>query len=238
MRWVSLILAFSNFAYAQTSVTTQRYNSSRSGVNSTEFLLNHQTVAKNFGKLFELQVEGEIYAQPLYIPGLKLADGSKHNAVIVAAMDSFLYAFDADHAPNRERPWLWRRYLGSSHHLTHDAPIPWAGILSTPVIDVANGVIFANCLVSGSHGNATYRLSRIALESGAVLKSLMSKAGFPELELMLPSLTARAGLPSMHILICNDPHCSCIRAMCISRLRVTVTKVLFMAGSLATAPQI
>ncbi len=69
----------------------------RSGVNLQEFALTASTVkSATFGKLFSRAVDGQIYAQPLYVANLTIA-GAKHNVVFVATEHSSLYAFDQQH---------------------------------------------------------------------------------------------------------------------------------------------
>src|ERR1051326_2629615 len=56
----------------------------RSGVNLQEFALTASTVkSSTFGKVFSRSVDGQIYAQPLYVANLTIA-GAKHNVVFVA----------------------------------------------------------------------------------------------------------------------------------------------------------
>jgi hypothetical protein len=52
-------------------VLTQHYDSRRTGANLAETKLSPATVGPGkFGKLFELGVEGHVYAQPLYLEGV------------------------------------------------------------------------------------------------------------------------------------------------------------------------
>jgi len=74
------------------AVTVNRYDRAATGANTGETILNAQNVsATGFGKLYSYYVDGAVYAQPLYAPGL---DG--HNALYVATMNDKVYAFDAD----------------------------------------------------------------------------------------------------------------------------------------------
>jgi hypothetical protein len=60
-------------AQAQVNVLTQRNDNARSGCNLQEAALNVSNVnAKNFGKLFSREVDGEIYAQPLIVSRLQM----------------------------------------------------------------------------------------------------------------------------------------------------------------------
>ena len=69
---------------AQVSVTTAGYNNQRTNLNSNETVLTPANVnSSNFGKLFSQSVEGEIFAQPLYVPNVTI-NGAVHNVVYVA----------------------------------------------------------------------------------------------------------------------------------------------------------
>src|SRR5690242_21677425 len=69
---------------AQVSVLTQSNNPARTGWNKQETILNTSNVnMSNFGKLFALNVDGYIYAQPLYVPNVSV-NGTSHNVVFVA----------------------------------------------------------------------------------------------------------------------------------------------------------
>src|SRR6266851_4649668 len=64
------------------SVLTQHNDNSRTGANLNETLLNTSNVNVNrFGKLFSRVVDGQIYAQPLYVPGVNIQ--GLHNVVYV-----------------------------------------------------------------------------------------------------------------------------------------------------------
>jgi hypothetical protein len=67
-----LNLCFLSAAFAQqTSVLTQHNDTSRSGANLSETILNAINVNVNqVGKLFSRSVDGQIYAQPLYVPNV------------------------------------------------------------------------------------------------------------------------------------------------------------------------
>jgi hypothetical protein len=96
-----------------------------------------------FGKLFSLPVDGLIYAQPLFVSQY-LINGAVHNALVVASMNNSVYAFDADTGGNP----LWHVNLGpivpSSVIHTQNIQVG-VGILSTPVIDRVNGLIYLTC---------------------------------------------------------------------------------------------
>src|SRR5580693_1568780 len=83
-------------AFGQTSVLTQHNDNARTGQNTAETILNTGNVnANQFGKLFAMPTDGQVYAQPLYVPGVTI-NGGVHNVVIIATENDSVYAFDAD----------------------------------------------------------------------------------------------------------------------------------------------
>jgi PQQ enzyme repeat len=93
---VSLLLLFSLSAAGQTAVTTYHNDNYRSGVNARETVLTPSNVDEvRFGKRLVLPVEGYVYSQPLYVPGVSI-NGIVHNVVYVATEHDQVYAFDAN----------------------------------------------------------------------------------------------------------------------------------------------
>src|SRR5690242_19631412 len=83
----------SGFAQNQ-AVTTVQYDNSRTGANTAEIILNTANVnALSFGKLSSWPVDGFVFAQPLYVPGLNI-NGAVRNVLFVATMNNSIYAFD------------------------------------------------------------------------------------------------------------------------------------------------
>jgi hypothetical protein len=79
---------------AQVAITTYRNGLSRAGDNLKETVLTRASVNPNqFGKLESLPVDGQVYAQPLYLPSLTIS-GRVHNVVFVATEHDSVYAFD------------------------------------------------------------------------------------------------------------------------------------------------
>src|SRR5579862_1791577 len=99
-------------AQAAASVTTQHNDNSRTGANLNETILTTANVnVSSFGKLFSRTVDGQIYAQPLYIPKVYIPGLGSHNVVYICTQHNSVYAFDADHA-QLSQP-LWQVNLGT-----------------------------------------------------------------------------------------------------------------------------
>lgn len=85
-----------------------------------------------------LPVDGQIYGQPLYVPGI----GGK-NVVYVATENNKVYAFDADNitkSPLAPIPPIWERDLEAAWNPASSScgnSVKPYGINSTPVIDPA-----------------------------------------------------------------------------------------------------
>lgn len=137
---------------AHVSVLTRSYNNSRTGANLSERILTPNNVgAATFGKLYSRSVDGQIYAQPLYMSELTMPDGEPHNVVFVATQKNNVYAFDADD-PAASQP-LWQVNLGL-HALSDSSEFgyryggryydiqPYVGITGTPVIDSSTGTLY------------------------------------------------------------------------------------------------
>jgi hypothetical protein len=80
-------------------VFTYHNDLSRDGANTQEYALTPSTVTTaSFGKLFSCPVDGAVYTQPLWVPGLTIGGGT-HNVIFVATQHDSVFAFDADATP-------------------------------------------------------------------------------------------------------------------------------------------
>jgi hypothetical protein len=75
-------LSFSRAGDARAAdALTQHYNNARTGATLDETMLNTTTVsAGSFGKLWTLFADGQISAQPLYVPALNRHDRQPEHA--------------------------------------------------------------------------------------------------------------------------------------------------------------
>jgi outer membrane protein assembly factor BamB len=78
-------------------VLTWHNDIARTGQNLAERTLRLQNVnPKTFGKLFVIQVDGKVDAEPLYVHQLEMPNRGLWNVLFVATEHDSLYAFDAD----------------------------------------------------------------------------------------------------------------------------------------------
>jgi len=168
----ALTLALSSIAHAGQPVLQRGYDPGVSGANLAEFTLNTSNVAPGkFGLVFTLPVDDRVYAQPLYVPSVAIANQGTHNVVYVATMSDTLYAFDADTGAR-----LWSVNFASSVGATPVAFASFAfagntnitgnlGILSTPVIDPSTNIMYLVACTLES-GTMAYRLHAVNITSG------------------------------------------------------------------------
>ncbi|MET0225171.1 MAG: PQQ-binding-like beta-propeller repeat protein [Dokdonella sp.] len=196
-RFGILALALSgSFAQAQIDVTTERYDDARLGANLQETQLTTQNVnTTTFGKLWSYTVNGQVYAQPLYVRNVTIPGQGTHNVLYVVTMNDWVYAFDAD--SNADTPLL-------SFDLTTEVPgsrantileilgyndniIGNVGIESTPHIDLATNTMYlvartfeeGGCIPPNPGPNATPNPKFCQRLHALDITTLQEKAGSP-----------------------------------------------------------
>src|SRR5206468_1555070 len=101
-------------AFAAGNVLTYHNDNSRTGGNLSEKILTPANVNQNtFGKLFVYDVDGYVYAQPLYVSGLTLPVQGTRNVIFIATEHNSVYAFDADSNAGADGGLLWQVNLGT-----------------------------------------------------------------------------------------------------------------------------
>lgn len=163
------LLCSSIAATAQVNLYVRGYNASRTGANLQETILTPANVnPTNFGKLFTVQTDGQIYASPLYVSNLQIAGGT-HNVVYIETMFNSIYALDADTGAT-----LWTQNYGYpiiAEDVQNNQNIDWhtgIGILSTPVIDPSTNIMY---FVNGNQPQSgaqqyTYKLNALDITTG------------------------------------------------------------------------
>ena len=180
---------WTSVALGQTEITTYHYDNARTGQNTHETILTPAKVKTPdaFVRLFTHQVDGDVYAQPLYVHKLAIPGKGVHSVVFVATEGDSVYAFDAENKLGANANPLWKAnlldpsYGASAGAMTlcaaTGAPAacsgnvgctdiyPQYGITSTPVIDLKAGKMYV-LSYSYENGNVVYRLHALQIATG------------------------------------------------------------------------
>ena len=162
-------------------IYTHHDDVARTGQNLQEYALTPANVrSPKFGKIWSCAVDGEVYAQPLYVASLAIGGGT-HNVVFVATEHDSVYAFDAD---SSACVTYWHaNFVNGTTVTTVPASVPYEstnlmtwdilneiGITGTPAISAAEGALYvvAKTQETDSNNNVTYhdRLHALALATG------------------------------------------------------------------------
>lgn len=136
-----------------TGVFTQHNDNGRTGQNLGETILTPQNVKPaTFGKVFSYSVDGQVYAQPLYVPNVAIPGQGTHNVVYVVTQNDSLYAFDADGLVSTP---LWQvSFINPAAGINpvlcfsglnldkYCSIYPITGITGTPVIDPSSNTLY------------------------------------------------------------------------------------------------
>jgi uncharacterized protein (TIGR03437 family) len=177
MPLVALGVVLPGMAQSQVSLTTYRNNLARSGENLQETILTPLNVTPvQFGKIFSHPVDGQVYAQPLYLPSVSIPGKGIHNMVFVATAHDTVYAFDADSIDGLNASPLWQVNLADANTgerpanvsdvLGCNSMIPEIGITSTPVIDTATGTLYVVALTI-RRDSFVHQLHALDIRTGA-----------------------------------------------------------------------
>ena len=154
-----------------TDVVTHHYDVSRSGVNSTETLLNTTNVnSTTFGKVGEFAVDGQIDGQALFLSQLSIPGQGNKDVVYVATENDTVYAVDAQSIGGSSATVLWKtRVLPSGESPGTSLPcgnISPNGVTATPVIDRTRNAIYVEAMSQNFAGNIIHRLHALDLTNG------------------------------------------------------------------------
>jgi len=141
-----------------------------------------------FQKIFSFPVQGQVYAQPLYVPGVKEPGGLVRNLLVVATMHNIFYVFDADApvknpattpaplmavslgtpVPFNYMPMAVANFMIGSGVLTvpnlidpdhkHYNIYPEIGVTGTPVVDTMTMRVYVVAKVDAEGGALAFRL--------------------------------------------------------------------------------
>jgi hypothetical protein len=174
-------------AYHQASPQPSPPSTVGAGVNSNETILTPANVnSTDFGKLFATTVDGQVYAEPLYMQNVDITTGANqgtHSVVFVATENESLYAIDA-----QSGTVLWKDALLIPEHKGKVTAVPSSavndttdlspeiGITATPVIDPSTGTIFVENQTQEVASDGTHfenHLYAINIASGAISKDVL-----------------------------------------------------------------
>ena len=174
-RWVGFLAFFTALSFGPSlraqDVLTYHNDNARTGQNLNETILKPSNVnATEFGKVFQVTVDGKVDAQPLYASAVAISGQGTHNVLYVATEHGSVYAFDADAGTP-----LWHVSLLPAGETTSDDRgcgqiTPEIGITSTPVIDRSSGPhgsIYAVAMSKDSSSAYHQRLHALDMTTGA-----------------------------------------------------------------------
>lgn len=183
--WLAILAAsVATRSAAGESVLTYHNDNARTGANTNESLLTLANVnTKTFGLLMKYDVDAFVYAQPLFVPGVKIPGQGAHDVVYVATENDSIYAFDADSNAGSNGGLLWQTSLGDGinivtnhefgwryhNHVLQDM-LPRVGITGTPVIDAKAGTLYVVALdreATATTTNYYQRLHALNIATGA-----------------------------------------------------------------------
>src|SRR6185436_1277704 len=137
------------------AVLTNRNDNARTGANTRELDLDVENVNAsngNFGRLFEVTLDGAPWGQPLYVPTLDLRAQGRgiRNVVYVTTASNSVLMFDADTGERLEQknfgtgvPVPFKDFTtGTGGPPCRYNMLPQVGITSTPVIDLARKTLY------------------------------------------------------------------------------------------------
>ena len=177
---VSILAVTNHQGNGFAGVFTQHGDIGRTGQNVNETALTLANVnSTTFGKLFAQAVDGQLYAQPLYVPNVTIA-GQTHNVIYAATEADSVFAFDADSNTGANANPLWRASLIDAAHgaaagatpvdaingINCNALVPLVGVTSTPVIDPSTNTMYV-VAKSAENGGYVQRFHAIDITTGA-----------------------------------------------------------------------
>lgn len=188
-------------APSNTAVLTYKNDNNRTGQDPNETILNTSDINPGmFGKRISYPVDGQLYAQPLFLPNV-IINGGPHNVVFAATEHDSVYAFDADQTGSASPLWKTSFLInGATTVLPTDVQCgdltPEMGITSTPVIDSSTNTLYVVAFTKES-GQLVYRLHALDVTTGK------DKPGSP---VVIHASVPGTGAGSSNGVVTFDPH--------------------------------
>ncbi len=173
------------------NVTSYHNDNQSTGVNSAETLLTVGNVnAATFGKTFSTPVDGQIYAEPLFVQNVNITVGNfqgVHNVVYVATEHDGLYAIDSvggnilwnisflnSSVTGAALPGATSITTPTSSDVNSGDISPEVGITGTPVIDVSQNALFVIAKtkqVVAGNTHFAQSLFKVDIRTGGIIAS-------------------------------------------------------------------
>jgi hypothetical protein len=175
---LALALLLASVPPAASQVLTSQYDNARTSATLRETVLTPGNVRSlQFGKRWAFLVDGDVYAQPLFLPRVEIPGKGTHDVIFIATERDSVYAFDAA----QPAVPLWRvNFLDPSAGITpvpaRDVSCPFIapdiGITPTPAIDPQTGTLYVLARTKESHGafsadRYVQKLHALAITTGA-----------------------------------------------------------------------
>ncbi len=202
-------------AYAQVDVLTQHNDNARTGVNLQETLLTPANVnPAQFGMLFKRVVDDQLYTQPLVATGIAVGGGT-HDLVYVTTVNNSVYAFDANDAEASSPVWHVNFGTPANLHSTDFGCFDMngqMGIVGTPVIDKARGVLYVVALtragaLTGPRAGFVQKLHALDLATGADLPGSPVDIGAPDFNALMENQRPALMLANDMVYVGYASHC-------------------------------
>ncbi|MGA2961807.1 MAG: hypothetical protein ABSD96_09050 [Candidatus Korobacteraceae bacterium] len=181
--------------------TTWKNSNDHTGQQPYETTLTPSNVnSKTFGLKFSDAVDGDVYAQPLYLSNITI-NGTSHNVVFVATEHDSVYAFDADSAgaPLWQVSFLTGGATTAKPSSVHSTIGTEVGITGTPAIDIngsPNPVLYV-VAETDNGGTYSHHLHALDVTTGKEIKGspvTISGSGFSsKQQLQRPALILANG---------------------------------------------
>ena len=177
-KWAASVERLEPRQMLSASVLSYHNDAASDGQNLKESVLTPSNVnSSSFGKLFTASVDGNVFAQPLFMPGLTIAGGI-HDVLFVATEHDSVYALDGGTGAVLWHVSLLKTGLPGATSITtvpsadvflnqpHDIT-PEIGITSTPVIDQSTNTLYVTATTKEMVSGVAHYVQRLhALDVG------------------------------------------------------------------------